>query len=142
MKKVLGTILLACILGLGGSQASAVEEIPPEPANPVDQFTGKYWVNTIEGNKKAYLFGIESAIAVEYFISKQSASKTGRGAKKQAYTLSPFEKGWMAAFKDTTRDQIMQEIDKWYAEHPDQLDRPVLSVIWNDLIEPRLDAAK
>lgn len=111
-------------------------------SNPVDQFTGKYWVETPEASKEAYLFGIDSAIAVEYFINDRLAEKNVKKGKKPVYTLSPFERGWMMAFRDTSRKELIKLVDDWYAAHPDSLDRPVMSVIWYEIIEPRLNAEK
>lgn len=139
MKKTISGLIIALALCLAGPACAAEGQTA---ANPVEQFTGKYWVESTEQNKEAYLFGIESAVAVEYFISTHPAAKSGKTGKKAGFTLSPFEKGWMTAFKDTTRKQIASEVDKWYAEHPDQLNRPVLEVIWYELIEPRLAASK
>lgn len=145
MKKTIFSLLLTLTLCFVCAPAQSAEE-PAQPAkapaNPVDQFTGKYWVNSQETSKEAYLYGIESAIEVEYYINSRMAAKSAKAGKKPAFSLSPFEKGWMQAFKDTTRKQIAAEVDKWYSEHPDQLDRPVLSVIWYELIEPRLSASK
>lgn len=136
MKKIFSSLVIAMALCIG----SAAQAAGSQPgANPVDQFTGKYWVESTEQNKEAYLYGIESAIEVEYYINSRMADKPG---KKQSFTLSPFEKGWMEAFKDTPRKQIASEVDKWYAAHPDQLDRPVLAVIWYELIAPRLGKGK
>ncbi len=30
-------------------------------------------------------------------------------------------------------------VDDWYAAHPDQLDRPVLGVLWNEVVTPLLN---
>ena len=56
------------------------------------------------------------------------------------YTLSPFEKGWMKAFKGVSRTEVIKMVDAWYAANPQRLDRPVMNVIWREIIEPRLDA--
>ncbi len=33
----------------------------------------------------------------------------------------------------------MQQIDAWYESHADAIERPVMSVIWYELIKPKLD---
>ena len=48
----------------------------------------------------------------------------------------------MKAFKDVKRTTIVEEVDAWYAAHPDRLDRPVLGVLWFELVEPRLAVAQ
>ncbi len=142
MRKHVPGIILALIIALSAAPLLAAEEAAPRSANPVDQFTGQYWVNTTQVAKEAYLFGIESAIEVEYYINWQMAARAAKAGKKPSFTLSRFEKDWMEAFKDITSKQIVEEIDKWYAEHPAQLDKPVLTVIWEDLIVPRIDNRK
>ena len=138
-------ILVAALLLPAGVQAE--EAITPKaplinPAgNPVDQFTGEYWVKSSLENKEAYLFGIDSAIAVEAIIARNMEAKAKSG-KKSASMLSPFARGWMDAFKDMTRKEIVATVDKWYEEHPAELNRSVLSVIWFDVIEPRLNTNK
>lgn len=135
MKKSLLTLALACAFIFAACATNAQEN----GGNPVDQFTGEYWVKTSNTEKEAYLFGIESAVAVEKYISDIPA-KGKRG--KMVTTLSPFEKGWMEAFRDTPRSQIVKEVDAWYEAHPDKLARPVLNVIWYELIAPKLLEAK
>lgn len=114
--------------------ADATPESKTTASNPVDQFTGVYWQKSTDVNKEAYLFGIESAIAVEAVIAERTKDR------KKSYRLSPFERGWMEAFKNSTRKEIAKEVDDWYANHPAELNKPVLSVIWYDVIEPRLNA--
>lgn len=141
MKKFFGCLailaMLACPIlsnaeGPGGNPSG----------NPVDQFTGKYWLDSTVDNQKAYLFGIDSAISVEAFIQNLQVSKKAKAGKKPVYTLSPFEKGWMEAFKGVSRDQIVEEVTKWYKDHPQDLDTPVLRVIWYELVVPRLKQDK
>lgn len=142
-KTIYGLILAGALLLPAGIQAE--EQAAPgapliNPAgNPVDQFTGEYWVKSTPENKEAYLFGIDSAIAVEATIARDMAAKAAKSGKKPGSMLSPFERGWMEAFKDMTRKEIVAAVDKWYTEHPEELNRPVLSVIWFEVIEPRLD---
>lgn len=139
MKKlVTGAVLALCLAFCAGPLCAAEEASSEQAPNPVEQFTGKYWVNTELTSKEAYLFGIESAIAIEYYINSRLAAKSAKAGKKPAFTLSPFEKGWMEAFRDTPRKQIVADVDKWYSDHPDQLGRPVLDVIWYQLIAPKL----
>jgi hypothetical protein len=40
--------------------------------------------------------------------------------------------------RDTTTPEAMDRIDAWYKANPGQLDKPILSVIWIDIAEPRL----
>ena len=152
MKKSLLRLGLALVLALTCAAAQAApaassENLVGDPAmnpagNPVDQFTGEIWVNTTESDKAAYLFGIDSAVTVEYFVNAQMAADAAKAGKKPVYALSPFEKGWMEAFANVSRADAIKMIDEWYAAHPKELQRPVMSVIWYELIAPRLVTPK
>lgn len=146
MNKLMGILFILAAFLVGGANLQAEElETAAQPEstvshNPIEQFTGKYWVNSTESNKEAYLFGIESMIAMDYFIDKHNLQGK-RSKNKTATVLSPFEKGWMEAFRDTSRKQIMDDVNKWYENNPDQMDRPVMGVLWYEVIAPRLNKA-
>ncbi len=142
MKKTLFglTLFVALVLPLYAIQAAeqtgAVNEYTNPAGNPVDQFTGKYWLDSSATEKEAFLFGVDSAIAIEYFISARNADKN---KKARTYTLSTFEKGWMHAFAHMTRKEIIKAVDDWYKAHPEELSRPVMGVLWYNVIVPRLN---
>lgn len=136
-------LTLTCATAQAAAAAASSDDLVGNPAvnpagNPVDQFTGEIWVDTTESDKAAYLFGIDSAVTVEYFVNARQTAKAAKAGKKPVYTLSPFEKGWMEAFSGVSRAEIIKMVDEWYAAHPKDLQRPVMSVIWYELIEPRL----
>lgn len=131
------------VAGISQADQQATEATSDKVGSPVEQFTGKYWVDTPETAKEAYLFGIESALEVQYYISKKmSADNSTRSKKASVFTLSPFGQGWMKALAGVPRKEIVAQVDKWYADHPQQLDRPVMNVLWYEVIKPRLDAGK
>lgn len=142
MKKFLGWILapvlaLSLMLGAGSAVAAA-------KSNPVDELTGTVWMQSGEDLKLAFLYGVECAITVEYFVAQkvdEQNSKAGKkkGSKEIIRTLSPFEQGWAKAFEGVSREKIVAMVNDWYAKHPDQMQRPVFSVIWYELIAPKLD---
>ena len=144
MKKSILSLGLALVLALACVNVQAAENNAAAgmTGNPVDQFTGAVWEKTTESNKAAFLFGVESAITVEYFVNAKMTEKSAKAGKRPVYTLSPFEKGWMKAFRDVNRTEIIKMVDAWYAANPQSLDRPGVSVMWTELIAPRVAAAK
>lgn len=143
MKKSLLSLALCCALVLGCASARAAENMQVGAAsNPVDQFTGELWQKSVETEKLAFLFGVETAIAIEHFVNAKVTEKSAKAGRKPVYTLSPFEKSWMEAFKGMPRAEIAKQVDAWFAAHPDQLERPVMAVIWHEIIVPRLSAKK
>lgn len=117
-KKIGISIAMACLLVMGSFTAWAGSAQPEE-------LTGKQWVLSSTAEKLSFLYGASSIIAIE-----------DMGAMKAQKPASRFVKGWMKAFKNTTLPEMQSQIDAWYAAHPDQQDRHVLSVIWYELIEP------
>ena len=69
VKKTIAALALMLTLAMGASTQAAPR------SNPVDQFTGTVWQATSPDNKAAFLFGVESAITVEYFVNSKAAEK-------------------------------------------------------------------
>lgn len=99
-------------------------------------------MQTSRENKAVFLFGIETASTVEYFANSKGAGKVAKAGKAPSSTLSRFDKGWMTAMKDSSREQIIDKIDAWYAAYPDKQAIPVMNVIWFSLIKPVPAASK
>ena len=132
MQKFMISCVMTLSLLLVGTPASAAED-----SNPVDAVTGELWMMSTQDNKLAYVLGIESAIYIEHMINKRVLESK---EDKQAvlHNLSPFEKGWVKAFEGVKREEIVARVDAWITAHPDQQKRPVLAIIWYELIAPNL----
>lgn len=137
MKKGFLALALALVLALPiGVQAADKDE-----KHPVAMLTGKLWLESAQNEKVAFLYGIDMAIAVEHYIAKESDEAIKKkGNKKTLSTLSAFERGWIKAFTDVRRDDIVRQVDDWYTANGDKVDRPVMEVIWYECVEPRLKA--
>ena len=133
MKKAIMSLCLAAALVFGAAGVQAADQ--DKGNNPVLQFTGSVWQKSSLDNKLSFLFGMDTA-------NSREAELAAKNGKMPVSNLSKFEKGWMKAFKDVKRTTIVEEVDAWYAAHPDRLDRPVLGVLWFELVEPRLAAAQ
>ena len=132
MRKCVPCIMALVLLLSGFAPASAGRD-----GNPVDLLTGELWMMSRQEEKLAYLFGIESAICIEHIIN-QKARESEKGKLAPPHNLSPFEKGWVKAFENVQRETIADRVDAWLNAHPDQHKRPVLAVIWYELIAPNL----
>ena len=90
--------------------------------------TGKHWTDSSEQQKKAYLIGIANMLQVEIAYAADNSSP-------DAHSLAHrFAKGLKGQTLDTVRDRL----DRWYAAHPDQLQRPVIETIWFEIVVPGL----
>lgn len=122
------------------TSALAADEQNAKNGNPISQLTGSVWQQSKPENKRAVLFGIDTVIAIDQAVDAKMREKAGK--KKIPSALSIFEKNWMDAFKNTTREEIVAEVDKWYEANPGQMERPVMDVIWYEIIVPRTKASK
>ena len=111
---------VACItLGIVWSTARA-EEVPI--------ITGKHWSESSEQLKKAYLVGVANALQVE-------AAYQAANAPSDAQSLVPrFGRG----LKGHSLDSVREGLDRWYTANPDKLQRPVIEVIWFEMVVPGL----
>lgn len=141
MRKRAGSLLLALALLSGASLAGAQEQAA-RSEDPIARLTGEVWRKTSQESKAAFLFGVDTAIAVEYAVNGKLTEAAASGGKTPVSTLSPFEKAWTSAFKNTPRSQIIQEVDNWYAAHPGDMARPVMDVLWYQVMQPRLASRK
>jgi hypothetical protein len=97
-------------------------------ADEVPLVTGKHWTDSSEQQKKAYLIGIANVLQVE--IAYQAGN-----SPSDAQSLVPrFAKG----LKGQTLDTVREQLDRWYAAHPDKLQRPVIETIWFEIVVPGL----
>ncbi len=134
MKKLALCLMLTILVSLSFSIAMAKK-------NPVDQLTGSVWMESSQENKQALIFGVDCAISMEYITAKYQAKQDGKSKEHLDLvdTLTPFSKGWILAFSNVTRQEIIAEVDDWYANNQDKLNMPVFSIIWHEVIEPKLN---
>lgn len=127
-------LLAACLIASAPAHATEAAS-SPAPAcknvihHRIDQLTGRMWQQSSKDAKLGFLLGIETAIASSY-ISNHPAS----GKQLDMAKLSPFAKAWYTTFKDTAPVDIMHKLDDWFANHPDQLDRHVMRVLWHEFM--------
>ena len=116
--------------------ALAAESAQPANKSPVELLTGEVWQQSQPDNKRAWLFGIDTAVDIEKAVNEKMQSQ---GKRAKSLPLSPFVTTWMAAFDNMNRNDIIEAVDQWYTAHPDQLSRPVMDTIWYEIIVPRID---
>ena len=101
-------------------------------ADEVPVITGEHWTKSSEQLKKVYLIGIANVIQIE-------SAYHGANPPSDAQSIVPrFAKG----LKGETLDSVRDALDRWYAAHPDKLQRPVIETIWFEMVVPGLQKAK
>ena len=95
MKKSVLCLALSLALVLAFAPVRATEIMPEAEnakANPVDQLTGTVWQKTPEAEKLAFLFGVETAITVEFFVNGKVVEKLQKKANALCTPFRPLKK--------------------------------------------------
>ncbi|MCH5277262.1 MAG: hypothetical protein J1E80_05440 [Desulfovibrionaceae bacterium] len=125
--------LLICAALLAPRQAGA--ESPAPGGSSGGTLNGYTWMDSDNANKLSFLLGVECGLAMEMALGQEQAKVTGAPA-----ALSPFQRGWTAAFDNTPRQAIVDRLDAFYTAHPSQKDRHVFDVLWKEMLVPALPA--
>lgn len=134
MKRVIASLIFLGMLSLASAANAAAVKSGPA-GNPVELLTGEVWQQSKPDNKKAWLFGVDTAVSVEKAVADKLQQQKGKN--RSAYKESPFVQKWIQAFGNSTREEIIDQVDQWYAANPDKLNRPVMDVIWYEIVVPR-----
>jgi hypothetical protein len=107
-----------------GARTPALEAAQEELPFP----DGENWPTATEREKLAYLLGIMNLALVEYQL---------HGPDPEYRTTVP---NLVKATDGMTLRQIMETVDTFYQSNPDLQRRPVIEVIWFELVEPKIGA--
>ena len=88
--------------------------------------TGEHWTKSGNDLKKAYLLGIANLMQVEvaYLGSNQVPDQQN------------FVPRMARGLRGETVDSVRDKIDAWYAANPTRLSRPVIDVLWGEIVVP------
>jgi len=115
--------LLAGLLFAGSSSCFA----QGTTSNPSPDVDGYVWMKSTDAEKKAFLFGAGTAVALEYQMRA-----------KRSEEPSKFIKGWIEAFGNMSWAEMASKLDKYYEANPGKADRLVFDVLWHEMIKPNL----
>ncbi len=127
MKPQLLTLMLAACLTLAITSGSA-------RADEVPLVTGEHWTQSSDQVKKAYIVGVANVLQVE-------AAYHGATPPSDTQSVVPrFVKGLKGG--GHSLDTMREGLDKWYAANPDKMQRPVIEIIWFEMVMPGLQKSK
>jgi hypothetical protein len=89
---------------------------------------GNDWKNSSQPERAAYLIGISNTISVGNAYDQRKVPGEDTTFMRQA----------ARGLSETTVPEAVRRIDAWYAANPGRLDVPVLSVLWIDIVKPKL----
>lgn len=104
----------------------------PVLADEVPIVTGEQWTQSTTQVKKGYLVGMANVMQVEMAF----------GAGNLPSDAQSFVPRFARGMKDQTLDSVMVTVDGWYAKNPGRLQRPVIEIIWFEMVVPGLQKNK
>lgn len=117
-------VTAAALIALSWATNSRADEVP--------LITGKQWTDSSEQTKKAYLVGIANVVQVDIAYHEGKPPPDGQSI------VPRFARG----LRGHSLNSVRQGVDRWYAAHPDQLQRPVIETIWFEMVVPGLQTKK
>jgi hypothetical protein len=117
-------IFLACLMLASVWSNVGAADIP--------MITGEHWTTSSEEMKKAYLVGIANVLQVE----------TAYHAESPPTDTQSFVPRLVKGLQGQTLDSVREGLNRWYAENPDQLQRPVIETVWFEMAAPGLQKHK
>jgi hypothetical protein len=107
------------VLALTWSHAGAAD---------IPVITGEHWTTSSEEMKKAYLVGIANLLQIE----------TAYHAENPPTDAQSIVPRLVKGLQGQTLDSVREGLNRWYAENPDQLQRPVIETVWFEMAAPGL----
>lgn len=90
--------------------------------------TGDVWQKMAPDEKVAFVWGIGHVVTIERQVDERHPE-----LKKEGFVAKLAE-----GLAGIPMNTIVQEVDKYYNENPDDLGAPVMEVIWDDMVKPRI----
>ena len=120
MKKLF-TLLLPVLLVVLGTTAWAADDMV--------LVNGKHWVSSSMEQKRAFLFGVGNVLEIEEAMA---------GDDYEAMRRRSIVPVLLEGLSGTSVENMVMQLDKFYADHPDQTNRPVIGVLYLEMALPNL----
>lgn len=93
---------------------------------------GNDWVQSTPEEHVAFVLGLSNLLSAGYqYDEKNSPGREDTFSHRVARGL-----------RGTTVIDSTRRVSAWYKAHPDQLDLPVIKVLWNEIAKPHLAKSK
>ncbi len=131
---------LCCALALVGGMAvtcldaNATEEVPLSDTSvnlkEMPLLNGETWQAMTSGEKVAFVWGIGHVVTMEREVEEK------RPELKKAGLASKMAEG----LAGMPMKEVVFMVDKYYTDNPGSLSDPVMKVIWDRIVKPRIKA--
>jgi len=125
--------MLALLAGLAGggiafaahdtAQLDTSKELKEMPV-----LTGEQWQNLHPETKLAFIWGIGHVVTIEENVQQRHPELQRKG----------FVAKLAEGLRGVPMNDVMQTVDTYYRNNPEDLDLPVMRVIWREIVKPKL----
>ena len=122
--------LLASLAGVASVRADE-EKTPSDLTKELKEMpvlTGEQWQTLQPDTKIAFIWGVGHVVTIEEHVIQRHPE-----LKRQGFAAKLAE-----GLRGVPMNTIIQEVDAYYQNNPDDLDLPVMRVIWVQLVKPKL----
>jgi hypothetical protein len=129
--KVLPVLSLVFILLLPfGFKAFSEETIQQAIEKEMPLLRGDMWIKMDPDSKVAFVWGAGHVVTIEEVIMQRYPE-----LQRDSFVMKVVEALTNSPVK---MNDVVAVVDKFYLENPDKLDTPVMGVIWDQLIKPKI----
>jgi len=126
-------LVVSLFAGLVGATAAycADEKTPGDLTKELKEMpvlTGHEWQTLQPDTKIAFIWGIGHVVTIEENVIQRHPE-----LRRQGFVAKLAE-----GLRGVPMSTIIQDIDGYYQKYPDDLDLPVMRVIWSELVRPKL----
>ena len=125
--------MLALLAGLAGAGTAFAAEAAAtigadKELNEMPVLRGDKWQTMQPDTKLAFIWGIGHVVTIEEHVVKRHPELQGKG----------FPSKLAEGLRGVSMNTIVQTVDTYYHNNPDDLDLPVMRVIWKQIVKPKL----
>jgi hypothetical protein len=126
--------MLACLVGLaGGSTAAFAADATTQLETGMELkempvLTGDQWQTLGPDAKIAFIWGVGHVVTIEEHVMQRHPELARKG----------FVAKLAEGLRGVPMKNIVQEVDTYYQKNPDDLDLPVMRVVWRQIVKPKL----
>ena len=123
------TCLSSSVLAAASHAETAVnKELEKDIGMPI--LDGDLWLKMTHDDKVAFVWGLWHVVSIEHYLMNKYpelkrdnfSAKIIEGSKKTQLTMN----------------QIVSLIDNYYRTNPDEVEKPVVGVLWDEMIKPNI----
>ncbi len=100
-----------------------------QPAQDLPIVTGEHWVASSLEQKRAFLFGVGNVLEIDQAMAGDNYEKL------RGISIIPV---LLEGLSGVAIAEMVEKVDAHYANNPDEINRPVIEVLYIELALPRL----